>query len=88
MRQSLVSVGLDPDNLPPHGGMNMDNEARAWKTVWSAGQGVGSIHDVPTTTELCARLITEYRAAIAELAADPFAGASAAVDQAVAAVLA
>lgn len=88
MRQSLVSVGLDPDNLPPHGGMNMDNEARAWKTVWSAGQGVGSIHDVPTTAELCQRLIAEYRAAIAELATDPFAGASASVNQTMAAALA
>jgi nitronate monooxygenase len=88
LRQSLVSVGLDPDNLPPHGGMNMDNEARAWKTVWSAGQGVGSIHDVPTTAELCRRLIGEYRSAIAELAADPFAGAARSVDKAAAAVLA
>jgi nitronate monooxygenase len=88
MRQSLVSVGLDPDNLPAHGGMNMDNEARAWKTVWSAGQGVGSIHDVPTTAELCQRLIAEYRTVIAELAADPFAGVSPTVDQATAAVLA
>ena len=73
MRQSLVSVGLDPDNLPPHGGMNMDNEARAWKTVWSAGQGVGSIRDVPAAAELCQRLISEYRDAVREMAADPFA---------------
>ena len=61
MRQSLVQNGLDPDNLPPHGGMNMDNEARAWKTVWSAGHGVGSVTDVPSTAELCRQLAEGYR---------------------------
>lgn len=73
MRQSLVQNGLDPDNLPPHGGMNMDNEARAWKTVWSAGHGVGSVTDVPSTAELCRQLAEGYRAAVARLAGEPFA---------------
>ena len=31
--------------------------------MWSAGQGVGSIHDVPSAAELCTRLIAEYREA-------------------------
>ena len=78
MRQSLVQNGLDPDNLPPHGGMNMSDETRAWKTVWSAGHGVGSVVDVPTTAALCRQLVEGYRAAMAELAADPFARAAAA----------
>jgi nitronate monooxygenase len=72
MRQSLVQNGLDPDNLPSHGGMNMSNEARAWKTVWSAGQGVGSIRDVPGAGELCQRLAGEYRQAMQAAARDPF----------------
>jgi nitronate monooxygenase len=38
--------------------------------VWSAGQGVGSIEDCPTTAELCARLIAEYREAMDEAAAE------------------
>ena len=70
MRQSLVEAGLDPDNLPPKPEMNMSREGRekrAWKHVWSAGQGVGSVHDVPTTAALCMRLRQEYEAAIAEL---------------------
>lgn len=75
MRKSIEENGLDPDDLPPHEGMNMASEARAWKTIWSAGQGVGGIDDVPAAADLCARLIAEYRAAIAGLAADPFAGA-------------
>ena len=78
LKPSLIATGLDPDNLPMHGGMNMDNEARAWKTVWSAGQGVGSIRDVPPAAELCRRLADEYRAAMQAAAADPFANACAA----------
>ncbi|MCC7346266.1 MAG: nitronate monooxygenase [Variibacter sp.] len=71
MRQSLVAAGLDPDNLPPKPEINTSSEGRekrAWKHVWSAGQGVGSIQDVPTTAELCARLKAEYAQACAEFA--------------------
>lgn len=39
-------------------------EAKAWKTVWSAGQGVTTIHDVLPVAELVTRLRTEFRAAI------------------------
>jgi nitronate monooxygenase len=70
MRQSLVANGLDPDDLPPKPEMNMSREARdkrAWKHVWSAGQGVGSIDDVPTTAALCARLKREYEDACRSL---------------------
>jgi nitronate monooxygenase len=67
MRPSIVATGLDPDNLPPAHKLDMRNEAKAWKTVWSAGQGVGAIHDVPPAAELCERLIAEYAAAIGAL---------------------
>jgi nitronate monooxygenase len=63
LRQSLIDAGFDPDNMPPKPEMNMDREKRekkAWKHVWSAGQGVGSIADVPTVAELCDRLKQEY----------------------------
>ena len=50
--------------------LSLDHEKRAWKNVWSAGQGVGSIDDCPTTAELCTRLIAEYRAAMDEAAAE------------------
>ena len=39
-----------------------------WKTVWSAGQGVSNIHDIPTVADLAQRLKTEYADAKAELA--------------------
>ena len=50
-------------------GEELNPEARAWKTIWSAGQGVGSIDDVPGAAELCARLRDEYDAAVAGFAA-------------------
>ena len=73
MRPSIVAAGLDPDNFVPHGTLDMENEAKAWKNVWSAGQGVGSIGDLPGAAELCERLIAEYRTAMAAGARDPYA---------------
>ncbi|MGC1301150.1 MAG: nitronate monooxygenase family protein [Caulobacteraceae bacterium] len=73
LRGSLEEAGILDDDQPGHVEMNMNAEARAWKTVWSAGQGVGSIRDVPPAAELCARLISEYRTALREVVSDPFA---------------
>lgn len=42
---------------------DLGDEAKAWKSIWSAGQGVGAIRDVPATAELCARLKAEFDAA-------------------------
>jgi nitronate monooxygenase len=69
LRASLEVAGLDPDNLPEfnrelHLG---SSEKRAWKNIWSAGQGVGAIHDVPSTAELVTRLQREYAEALAGL---------------------
>lgn len=44
---------------------DLADEARAWRDVWSAGQGVATIHDVPTVAELVDRLEAEYLAACA-----------------------
>lgn len=75
LRQSLLANGLDPDHLPPAGAMDVAHEshaeAQAWKTIWSAGQGVGALRDVPTVTELAQRLADDYRAAARRLPADP-----------------
>ncbi|QQA41407.1 NAD(P)H-dependent flavin oxidoreductase [Pelagovum pacificum] len=72
LRPSIVAAGLDPNNLPEHGRMNLEGEAKAWSTVWSAGQGTGGISDLPAAADLCARLRQEYRAAMTAAAADPF----------------
>ncbi|WP_024279636.1 nitronate monooxygenase [Xanthobacter sp. 126] len=75
LKPSIRAAGLDPDNLQGHAKLDMSNEAKAWKTVWSAGQGVGGIADLPGAAELCARLREEYRAALKALCSDAFAGA-------------
>jgi nitronate monooxygenase len=72
LRPSIAAAGLDPDYLPEKGasqaefGDNMAEERKAWRDVWSAGQGVGQIDDVPGVAELVARLKREYDAAVAE----------------------
>jgi nitronate monooxygenase len=65
LRPSLVAAGLDPDNLPTGAKLDMGHERKVWKHIWSAGQGTGSIADVPSTAELCARLAREYEEALA-----------------------
>ena len=71
MRQSLENAGFDLATLQAKSESStgtrltpLNDEAKAWKTVWSAGQGVGAINDVPTTQQLITRLDTEYREAI------------------------
>jgi nitronate monooxygenase len=56
---SLVANGIDPKSLPEHK-LDMGEEARAWKTVWSAGQGAGGVHDVLPAAQLVARLSDEF----------------------------
>lgn len=70
LRQSLQQAGYDEDRLKSTGTMSygeklkpVSEEAKAWKTVWSAGQGVGEIDDLPDVEELITRLDREYRAA-------------------------
>lgn len=72
LRPSVIAAGLDPDNLPDYRELDMRNEARAWKNVWSAGQGVGAIHEVRPAAELADALVAEYREAMRGAARDPF----------------
>ena len=73
---SLTAAGIEIEGLPkPEIGFDKlrdkretdraenqtENEAKAWKEVWSAGQGVGEIHDIPSIAELVARLREEYQ---------------------------
>jgi len=44
----------------------MDTEAKAWKTIWSAGQGVTSIEDSLPIKELVKRMKTEFGDAISK----------------------
>lgn len=73
MRASVKAAGLDPDNLPPVGSPDARRESKAWRDIWSAGHGVGSIDDIPGVAELVDRLAGEYRDAIRKISNDPFA---------------
>lgn len=64
---SLIENGIDPKTLPEHK-LDMADEAKAWKTVWSAGQGSGGVHDVLPVADLVARLQQEYRQAATQFA--------------------
>jgi nitronate monooxygenase len=72
LRPSIVAAGRDPDNLTvdANSALHLEGEAKVWKDIWSAGQGVGGIQDIPSTADLCARLTKEYRDAIAKAAAE------------------
>ncbi|MFJ3077920.1 NAD(P)H-dependent flavin oxidoreductase [Pseudomonas sp. NPDC087029] len=56
---AALKAGHEQGKLKP-----LDDEAKVWKTVWSAGQGVGEIHDLPDAAALIQRLQGEYRAAL------------------------
>lgn len=76
LKKSIVSSGLDPDNLPVKDKTAMSfgsgGDAKAWKDIWGAGQGVGSIDDVLPAGELIARMRQEYRAAKTALCSNPY----------------
>lgn len=79
LKPSLVAAGLDPDNLPvidPAAVRAAGDRHKRWKDIWGAGQGVGSINDLPSTAELVDRLALEYRAACADWQARLSEGAS------------
>lgn len=76
LKPSIANAGLDPDNLDDADKSAMDfakrerGEAKVWKDIWSAGQGVGTIDDVPSAGDLVMRMAEEYEAARRALAAD------------------
>lgn len=70
LKGSIEAAGLDPANLPESDPSKMNfgsTSAKAWKDIWGAGQGVGSVHDVLSTADLVARFKREYDAAKLEL---------------------
>ncbi|QIB65291.1 nitronate monooxygenase [Kineobactrum salinum] len=66
LRASLVKAGYDPDNMPEAGAVDIiksSSDAKRWRDVWSAGQGVGAVNDILPIAALVDRLEREYRAA-------------------------
>ena len=76
LRPSIAAAGLDPDNLPPRGAIDIaediDIAARErrparWRDIWSAGHSTSGVTEVSSVDDLVARTITEYRAASARI---------------------
>lgn len=72
MRESIVKAGMDPERLKSPEKIDMthitephkDNtHSKAWKDIWSAGQGVGAIDEILSVKDLVSHLIDEYNEA-------------------------
>lgn len=65
LRASLQAAGRNPDDLTTPGKLDFGTtDARAWRDLWAAGQGVGAIDDIPAVAELVRRLDGEYAASV------------------------
>ncbi|MEA2852623.1 MAG: nitronate monooxygenase [Rhodospirillaceae bacterium] len=75
LRPSIAAAGLDPDNLPVRGAIDIAKDinaaerdkrdaegpdAKRWKDTWSAGHSVSGVSDVPSVAELVERTAAEY----------------------------
>lgn len=73
LKPAIAKSGLDPENLPAadkstmNFGSGGNTAAKAWRDIWSAGQGVGNIVDAPSTATLVARMREEYDTAFTAL---------------------
>ena len=73
LKPSIISAGMDPDNLPASDPSKMDfaaatdGDKKAWRDIWGCGQGIGAVKAVVPVAELVARLRREYDAALAGL---------------------
>ncbi|WP_420320696.1 NAD(P)H-dependent flavin oxidoreductase [Flagellimonas sp.] len=69
---SLQAAGITEEDLKKDHkvdfGKELDTEVKAWKTIWSAGQGVTTIENVMPVSELVDTLKSEFKAAIEEQA--------------------
>ena len=73
LQPSLEAMGITEEMWGKKAKIDFGNEldaakaeAKAWKTIWSAGQGVTTIDDNLPVADLVARLKTEFRKAIEE----------------------
>ncbi len=74
LRPSISAAGLDPDNLPVRGAIDISKDINAsardkpdpkrWKDIWSAGHSVSGVSDVPSVADLIERTAAEYDAAL------------------------
>ncbi|WP_416202851.1 NAD(P)H-dependent flavin oxidoreductase [Fictibacillus phosphorivorans] len=64
---SLQKAGFDVENLMKKESVDLsfsESKAKAWKDIWSAGQGVGSVKKIATIQEVVDDLKAEYKKAM------------------------
>ena len=76
---SLTAAGIDPANIPESDPSKMNfsdrpdakasGGAKAWSTIWGAGQGIGCVSAVRPAGDFIAGLVAEYAEAKDRLAA-------------------
>lgn len=73
LRPSLEAMGITEEMLTRTKKIDfgkelnaMEQEAKAWSTIWSAGQGVTNIEDNPSVEELADKMKQEFVAAVEE----------------------
>jgi nitronate monooxygenase len=75
LRSSIASAGFDPDNLagldPTAMKFGSEGSAKikAWRDIWSSGQGIGVVDRIRPTAEFVDLLASQYAAAKARLCA-------------------
>jgi nitronate monooxygenase len=73
LRSSIVSAGLDPDNLAPGSleamkfGSEGSAKAKTWRDIWGSGQGIGVVDRIRPAAEFIDLLADQYAAAKARL---------------------
>lgn len=70
LKASIERSGLSLDSMPDHRKPDFGKEllapedgAKAWKDIWSAGQGVGNIQQTLSVAELIDKIAEEYQVA-------------------------
>jgi nitronate monooxygenase len=67
LRPSISAAGLDPDNLPERGGIDVSQDItagqpRRWRDIWSAGHSVSSVSGITSVAALIQSVAAEYDA--------------------------
>jgi len=64
LKESIINNNLDPDNLDSNTeGFNVSasqDKIKAWKDIWSAGQGVGLIKNIESVESIVKELESEF----------------------------
>lgn len=72
LRPSIEAAGLDPDNLPERGNIDITKDIsvdgrkdrpKRWKDIWSAGHTVSGVRTLNSVADIVADTLAEYQAA-------------------------